>query len=421
MVASRVSLLVGVLSCSLGAVDAIAQPIANQRRSTAPRALPILQLKEVKLEGTPSALRSYAEQSRLYRRTVYSHENWVKHRASSRFFRNFFSTLDSGLVRQLTQEICIVTAIAACVVMGNMCLAGYDDFAGVHHAAPVVLPFVKQLSLPALPFNIAMSALSLLLVFRTNTAYSRWNEARTLWGGIVNTCRNLGRQSNSYFSEDAEGQAARAQLAREIALFPKALRSFLRGEEDDLKFFREAVELVGVESAEALMVSKNRPTFICNMITTTFQRANIPAMDRMRMDESVSKLVDYLGACERIFKSPIPLVYTRLTARFLTAFMACVPLALWGSMGESWNHWVLVPASALLGLFLFGIEELGIQIEEPFGILPLEALCDGSIEAVVVDMRKSYDEGLFGPLELEQLEPTQVPLKKWSATTAGGF
>jgi len=41
----------------------------------------------------------------------------------------------------------------------------------------------------------------------------------------------------------------------------------------------------------------------------------------------------------------------------------------------------------LAAIFLFGIEELGIQIEEPFGILPLEALCDGSIEGVVMDMR----------------------------------
>ena len=86
---------------------------------------------------------------------------------------------------------------------------------------------MPDFSLPALPFQIAMPALSLLLVFRTNTAYFRWNEARTLWGGIVNTTRNLQRQSNFYFAkEDTE---LREQLTREVALFPKALRSFLRG------------------------------------------------------------------------------------------------------------------------------------------------------------------------------------------------
>ena len=124
-----------------------------------------------------------------------------------------------------------------------MLIGGYDDLSMVHHAAPFPVPLMKDFSLPALPFQIAMPALSLLLVFRTNTAYFRWNEARTLWGGIVNTTRNLQRQSNFYFAkEDTE---LREQLTREVALFPKALRSFLRGAEDDEIFRKEATELVG--------------------------------------------------------------------------------------------------------------------------------------------------------------------------------
>ena len=124
-----------------------------------------------------------------------------------------------------------------------MLINGYDDLSMVHHAAPYPIPFMPDFSLPALPFQIAMPALSLLLVFRTNTAYFRWNEARTLWGGIVNTTRNLQRQSNFYFAkEDTE---LREQLTREVALFPKALRSFLRGADDDEIFREEATELVG--------------------------------------------------------------------------------------------------------------------------------------------------------------------------------
>ena len=41
------------------------------------------------------------------------------------------------------------------------------------------------------------------------------------------------------------------------------------------------------------------------------------------------------GANERIFKSPIPLLYTRLLSRFLTAFLLLLPLALWQASGES--------------------------------------------------------------------------------------
>merc|ERR1719387_352273 len=69
-----------------------------------------------------------------------------------------------------------------------------------------------------------------------------------------------------------------------------------------------------------------------------------------------------------------------------------------GPMNGSWNHWAVIPATTILAIFLFGIEELGIQIEEPFGILPLEALCDTSIEGVVMDMQESYKKGFFGEL-----------------------
>merc|ERR1719428_2617633 len=158
---------------------------------------------------------SYSERSRAYRRSVYFHDNWIKHRSNDRYIRNFRTLFDSGVVRSLSSEILLVTGIAVAVVTMNMLISGYDDFANVHHAAPLPIPFLKDLSLPALPFTIAMPALSLLLVFRTNTAYFRWNEARTLWGGIVNTTRNLQRQSNVYFAK-AETQL-REQLTREVA------------------------------------------------------------------------------------------------------------------------------------------------------------------------------------------------------------
>jgi len=364
-----------------------------------PRApAPCAEQRGIRLEGSARELKTYTEQSREYRRTVYGHDSWVKHRESTRFLRNLQTTLESGVARSLYTEIAVVTLVSIFIVFVNCLITGYDDLAGEHYAAVFQIPLVKSLSLPALPFNFAMGALSLLLVFRTNTAYSRWNEARTLWGGIVNTCRNLGRQANAYFPQDATGQKLRAQLASQVAMFPKALRSFLRGADDDDKTLLQAIELLGTDSAKAFMQSKNRPTFICNMIAATFVRANLEPRERFVMDQNVNALVDYLGACERIFRSPIPLVYTRHTGRFITSFMVLVPLAMWEPMRGTWNHWATIPASAALAVFLFGIEELGIQIEEPFGILPLEALCDGAIESVVADMKASCDKQHFGPL-----------------------
>ena len=43
-------------------------------------------------------------------------------------------------------------------------------------------------------FSLTSFALSLLLVFRTNASYARWDEARKVWASILNRTRDLNRQ-----------------------------------------------------------------------------------------------------------------------------------------------------------------------------------------------------------------------------------
>jgi Bestrophin, RFP-TM, chloride channel len=79
---------------------------------------------------------------------------------------------------------------------------------------------------------------------------------------------------------------------------------------------------------------------------------------------------------ERLLSSPIPLFYSRHTARFLTFWLVLMPFALWEPFKDSWNHAGVIPATALISIFLFGIEELATQMEEPFTILPMQSFCD---------------------------------------------
>ena len=115
-------------------------------------------------------------------------------------------------------------------------------------------------------------------------------------------------------------------------------------------------------------------------------------LEELVLKEALKNITDLTGANERIFKSPIPLVYTRHTSRFVGLWLGLLPLAIWGA-DPTWNHLSTVPATALITFLLLGIEELGLQIEEPFGILPMEAFCDGAIypaltEAVLTDDKK---------------------------------
>jgi predicted membrane chloride channel (bestrophin family) len=345
---------------------------------------------------------TYSEDQRKDRRTVFMHDDWKRHRSSERFFRNIKTWPSSGINQALRKELTFVTSVSVFVVLANMLLYQYQDFGGVVHPGP--LSFldgpIKSLSLPALPFSMASPVLSLLLVFRTNTAYFRWNEARTLWGGLINNCRNIVRQTTTMFPNDAYHNALKKRLATETATFIKSLRNFLRGPEDDATLRKELYAYVNQglmtsAQAEATMAAKNRPMFALAAMSATLRKANIDEMYISRMDSTISVLVDLTGANERIFKSPIPLVYTRLTARFLSVFLTLLPLAMWAALGESWNHWATIPATFILSVFLFGVEEVGIQIEEPFSILPLEAMCNGAIEAVQLEMLAAEQSQVF--------------------------
>ena len=108
---------------------------------------------------------------------------------------------------------------------------------------------------------------------------------------------------------------------------------------------------------------------------------------RLEIDKSIIVLGECLAQCERIFTTPVPLIYTRHTARFNSIWMIMIPFALYdafvgpigpGGVGlpEELRGLMVVLIAAMLAVFLFGIEELAIQLEEPFTILPMDRFCE---------------------------------------------
>lgn len=76
------------------------------------------------------------------------------------------------------------------------------------------------------------------------------------------------------------------------------------------------------------------------------------------------------GGCERIQKTPIPSAYTRHTSRFLMVYIMTSPLMLWPI-----THWATPAVVSIIAFLLLGTENIGVQIEEPFRVLPLDAIC----------------------------------------------
>ena len=106
---------------------------------------------------------SYGEESRKYRRTVYTHDDWVKHRSSDRFVRNILTTINSGIYKNIGAEAATITGIATFVVVWNMLTGGYTDFEGISHDAVIQNQYLPTLTLPLAGFTLASPFLGLLL------------------------------------------------------------------------------------------------------------------------------------------------------------------------------------------------------------------------------------------------------------------
>ena len=108
------------------------------------------------------------------------------------------------------------------------------------------------------------------------------------------------------------------------------------------------------------MSAANKQCYALQCLGNSLRKANMDMRARTIMDETLTKLCDDVGACERIFKTPIPVIYTRHTSRYVGLWLALLPLAIW-SVDPSWNHLITIPSTMTITFFLLGIEELGLQ------------------------------------------------------------
>ena len=105
----------------------------------------------------------YGEESRKYRRTVYTHDEWIKHRSPRRFIRNLGSFTSSGIYKNVGREVLATTSVAIFIALWNMVFGDYQDIAGVSHPGLLKDSFIPILALPLAPFTLSSPSLGLLL------------------------------------------------------------------------------------------------------------------------------------------------------------------------------------------------------------------------------------------------------------------
>jgi len=262
------------------------------------------------------------------------------------------------------------------------------------------------------PFTITSIALGMMLSFRSQNCFARYDEARKLWGSMINETRALSARILSLVpslsQEDTEVTRAAHHAVKLIMTFPLTLKYHVTvdGHSPDVKFSLETSDEEIEHTKRALLSEElrtiwdmedeversyvercleptNRPLHVLqelNMINArVFQRsteeggAGLHAVHVDEIYRSVTRFQDVLGACERIYKTPIYTGFSRFTSRCVFLWCNLIPLGLYPILGP----WGTMPTSVVVGLFMYGLDDVGARIEEPFGSLPLWQYCDG--------------------------------------------
>jgi len=346
-------------------------------------------------EGAP-AVEMSGEGSRKYRRTVYTHDNWVQHRSSDRFGKNLKTLFSSGIYKNIGNEIFATCAIATFVWSWNLLTGGYQDFSGVMHDP--ILTGITQVGLPLTPFTILSPSLGLLLVFRTNASYGRWDEARKFWGLNINHTRDLNRMATAWYGNQSDfdgtefmgsqsplkqavNTAERQYLLGQVSLmtwaFVRSMKRHLSPVDEDEEAFKEEIKSrLTPEQAQNIIDAAHRPNRALYDLSVAIENLPMHFVRKNEINKNLSIFEDTLGGSERLLTSPVPLFYSRHTARFLSSWLLLLPFALWEPFANSWNHIDMLFSTAFTSIMLFGIEELATQLEEPFTILPMQGFCD---------------------------------------------
>ena len=273
----------------------------------------------------------------------YNPKNW---------FKLIFALNKSDTMRMLWKEILYIGAFSA--VLSYVIIEFVDNVAPLHELVAV--------------YSLVGFVISLLLVFRTNTAYDRWWEGRKKWGCLVNDTRNLSIKLSSILKDKEDRE-----------FFQRAIPNFVFASKEHL---RKGVELAELELSEAELKALSKKVHVPNEISLQMYKklqelkraGKITEEEYRAIDRNLNALLDSLGACERIRNTPIPFSYSLFLKKFIFLYVTTIPLAFIPSFGYY---------SIIIAMFLFyvlvSMEVLAEEIEEPFGDddndLPTDQLC----------------------------------------------
>ncbi|SIT84472.1 bestrophin family protein [Pontibacter indicus] len=212
--------------------------------------------------------------------------------------------------------------------------------------------------------NVLGFVISLLLVFRTNTAYDRWWEGRKIWGGITNSSRNLAIKLQAIATDKDDRRFFRLMVPN----YAFALKYLLRENED----FRELDPVLDLKKEKHLPNQVAAGMYA--RLNAMYTQGKIDTAQLLVLNEELKALTEHCGACERIKNTPIPYTYSVFIKKFIFFYVMTLPFGWVFSLS-----YYVIPVVILILYALASLELIAEEIENPFGTdpndLPIDQIC----------------------------------------------
>ncbi len=217
-------------------------------------------------------------------------------------------------------------------------------------------------------FSILGFTLSLMLAFRTNSAYDRWWEGRKLWGDLTNSTRGVTAHINAIL--DKNDLVNRRIIGAHIACFAYALRFHLKDESTDREILEnELDEHYLLNYRELFSSAPHQPMIIFKSLIDHIHQLNkkglITPEQLYLLKPELNKLIDVCGACERIKSTPIPFSYAAFLKKFIFFYVMLFPVIYGMHMS-----FYIIPVTVFILYVLSSIELIAEEIEDPFSDSP---------------------------------------------------
>jgi predicted membrane chloride channel (bestrophin family) len=321
----------------------------------------------------------------------FTHRNWEAQKSVWRRLRHMKTLFTSDSFQRLAFPDLFITASTAAAI------SSYNTF--------IATDVTSQLLLDGSVTAGATTAVGLLAAFRLNGSYGRYEEGRKFWGEINNASRDLAGNAVMWL----ESQEDKDRMLKLIKAFPVSMQWHLNDKgghyiatrkdgnfqkQMDAEFHAEMSDIFQngqdhdfLHIIDAFQNKSHGPLGIISAMRSIISD-NMTWVDPIynrEMDARVQQLVGCIGMCERVLRTPIPTCFTRHTSRLMFLWSNLLPFAMYGACGPIWT----LPASVMVSYALLGIEDIGVQLEEPFNILPLRQYSEG-IYTGVDDIQNSF-------------------------------